>query len=251
MTIKNSETNFKIKSLITAVDRYYTKQVSHFLNPYELQQTTKLLLVRSDLQLQTSGGYPQAQRKRILLCPEYDKVQDDDFAVSLLQINFNSKFVKLDHSQIMGTLLNLGLDRDCFGDIVTDGIHWQFFAMQEFSDLLEREVTRIGHQRVKVSQIPLEKLLLVRDDFVNKNILSSSLRLDNVISNVFGMSRQQVKDLIKHGQVSVNWLRQDNLDYLVMLGDTISVRGFGRVAVMDLLGQSRQKFKLYVKIYRR
>ncbi|UQS82709.1 YlmH/Sll1252 family protein [Bombilactobacillus folatiphilus] len=246
----NSDQLFKLKNLIRAAHTNYSKQVSNFLNPYEQRLAQELLTNMDEFVAKFSGGYPQAQRKRLLIVPPYLEYSSDDLEIQLFQINFNERFVKLHHHQIMGKLLHLGLDEGTFGDIITDGSHWQFFAQKHCTALLEQEVTRIGNFKVSIQPIDRHELLLVKSEYQMVSVNTSSLRIDQLISVVFQLSRQTAKELIHRGEVMVNWQREKRSDYIITVGDSISVHGFGRATLVDLLGHKNQKWQLYLQVYR-
>ncbi|NUG38533.1 RNA-binding protein [Lactobacillus mellis] len=251
-TIIKNKTNQQILALINQVHKYYTPKLSPFLNPAQCFQAQQILAFQAgDCNAYFSGGYAHAERQRLLLAPSFLPVDKADFEIQLFEIEFNHKFVHLKHSQILGTLANLGLDRECFGDIITDGYRWQFWAEKQFQEFLLQEITRIGHNKVKVLPQPTEQLVAVKSDFSNETIISSSLRMDAVIAAAFHRSRKQVKDLIQSGQVFVNWEHQKHSDYLVTIGDSLSCRGWGRLTILDFLGQTRtNKYQLYLRIFR-
>lgn len=249
--VKN-KINQQILTLINQVHKYYVPKLSSFLNPEQLFQAHNILALNaSDCTAYFYGGYSNAERQRLLLVPRYLSVDYFDFEIQLFEIVFNHKFVHLKHSQILGTIANLGLDRKCFGDIITDGYRWQFFAERQFQEFLLQEITRIGHNKVKLQSQSAAQLLTIKSNVSSEKIVSSSLRMDTVIASAFHRSRKQVKDLIQSGKVFVNWENQKRSDYLVTIGDSLSCHGWGRLIILDFLGQTRtNKYMLYLRIFR-
>jgi RNA-binding protein YlmH len=51
---------------------------------------------------------------------------------------------------------------------------------------------------------------------------------------------QIISDLIKSEKVFVNWEMVSNSSKILKAGDTVSVRGYGRIVLTDVGGQSRK-----------
>ncbi|GAE87720.1 S4 domain-containing protein [Acetivibrio straminisolvens] len=61
----------------------------------------------------------------------------------------------------------------------------------------------------------------------------------------FGISRSKIADLIRAERVSVNWETTSSLTKLINEGDTISIRGKGRV-VLEKIGNTTKKDRIHV-----
>ncbi|PWT40979.1 YlmH/Sll1252 family protein, partial [Limosilactobacillus reuteri] len=95
---------------------------------------------------------------------------------------------------------------DTFGDIINDeNGNWQFFIKAELKDYFLEEIDRIGRTKVKLSELPLSKVLVQEDDSEEMTSVAISLRLDAVISVITNLSRSQVKKIIEAGEVKLNW----------------------------------------------
>jgi len=80
----------------------------------------------------------------------------------------------------------------------------------------------------------------------------SSLRLDNLISTVYNISRQRSKQLIESGKVKINWSENLRPDFPLELLDIISVRGFGRIQIQELEGKTKKdKYRLLLGVLRK
>jgi RNA-binding protein YlmH len=66
------------------------------------------------------------------------------------------------------------------------------------------------------------------------------------------MSRQRAKGLIEGDKVKLNWETFAKPDFTVGLMDVVSVRGFGRIQITDLAGQTKKgRIKLAVNVLRK
>ena len=68
----------------------------------------------------------------------------------------------------------------------------------------------------------------------------SSLRLDAIASTGFRLARGKVAALIESGKVQVNWRECTKPDKLLIQGDTVSARGFGKFELTEVGGVTKK-----------
>lgn len=191
------------------------------------------------------GGYPNAERQRALLAPDYFEATPADYELALLAINYPEKFATLDHSHILGTLANAGIARDLFGDILTDGQNWQVVVANSMSTWVQTNVTKIGRIGVRFEPTALDAVITPQNDWEPLQTTVPSLRIDAVVAHVFNISRTRAKSLVEGEKVRLNFATMTRPDVEIGEHDLLSVRGFGRLRVDTLLG-STKKDKLRV-----
>ncbi|MFC6316329.1 RNA-binding protein [Lapidilactobacillus achengensis] len=199
-----------------------------------------------------AGGYNQAERKRVIFAPGYYQPQSEDYRIQLFEIKYPLKFAELSHGKILGTLINSGIDRSQFGDIITDGERWQFFGVASMADFFVEQITKIGSINVRVIPMNAIETVVPANDWVAESLVVSSMRLDTIVADTFNISRQRAKGLIEAQQVQVNWTTVTQPDFQLDLLDMLSVRKFGRVQLRNVLGQTRKAhYKLEIGTLRR
>ncbi|GKQ42843.1 RNA-binding protein S4 [Companilactobacillus sp. RD055328] len=251
---RSEETHFvqRIEEIFQRVEKNNYLELTDFFNMREQYIVENIANRYPDIQVFYEGGYYGSERKRIIIAPDYYQLDNNDFELSIIEIRFNSKFIQLKHSQILGALVHLGIDRDFFGDIITDGKQWQFLVKESMRDFVINNLQKIGNNTVHLSAIEKNKLLLPRDDSDNETITVRSFRLDAIISTVYNVSRQNAKDFITRGKVTINWVKTNKIDHFVSMNDTISVRGYGRVRITEIFGQTQNsKWKMSVNVIRK
>ncbi|OGX77991.1 RNA-binding protein [Exiguobacterium sp. SH3S2] len=235
---------------VRQVEDNYLFKLTDFLDPREQQIVRQLVGKR--LAIYEDGGFPGAERKRLLLTPDYYELDVNDFEVKILQIDYPTKFVDLTHRQVTGTLLNAGLKRQKFGDVVlADGIA-QFATTADAAGFIEMNVDRVGKARVRLSDVPAASILTVPEvKWSDEFGIVSSLRFDAVVSEVLGLSRQKAQALVKHGDCKVNHKAITDASFLLEPDDLVSIRGYGRVKLTAILGSTkREKIKIQYGIIR-
>lgn len=231
------------------VETTYAPKLTDFLDPREQQIIKTIICEHGDVTVSFFGGAENNERKRAILAPDYFHAAHDDFKVTLYEIDYPVKFVTIEHRQVLGSLMSLGLKRGKYGDILFDGDTVQFFATKEISDFIEMELKSIGRAQIRLQELPLEKAITVADSWQDLSVTSSSMRLDTIISSIYPISRQKAQLLIGQGLVKVNWTVIESVSFECGEGDTLSVRGFGRVKIAAIEGKTKKdKWRILAKL---
>jgi RNA-binding protein YlmH len=165
------------------------------------------------------------------------------FKIEPLQKKFSED---LSHRDYLGAILNLGIERCKMGDILVEKDHAILFIHHSLQTFIQDELTRIRHTSVKTNVISVNELQYRPN---TKEILGtvSSLRLDGLLSLVFGSSRSKLVAFIENGKVFVNGKLITSNGYQIKNNDIISVRGLGRFQFKEILSQTK-KGRYYVAL---
>lgn len=208
----------------------------------------------------TYGGYEDAERRMICFFPEntYHVPVLEDFPLSCVIVSpANKRYCDtLSHRDYLGTLMNLGIERDQIGDIlvkkeenaVHELYHSYIFCKKDKVPLLS-EITRIKHTTVTVSEV-LPQDFHWKPSFKEITGSISSLRLDAVIAVITRQSRSRCISLIQENQVYINGrLCTENAKKLKD-GDILSVRGVGKYVLQEPDSISRKgRYHITIKQY--
>ncbi|WP_404427655.1 RNA-binding protein [Ureibacillus chungkukjangi] len=230
------------------VEDRFAPKLTDFLDPRERFIVSSIIGQDNDLQVKTFGGFQEAERQRLFICPSYFEPSSEDFQISFFSINYPSKFVQLKHPDVLGALLSLGIERSKFGDIRIEGDTIQFAAVGEVQDYILANLTSIGKSKVKLEYVKTtDQLITVKEEWFDNTYTVSSMRLDVIVATVVNISRQKSQSLIKAGKVKVNWTVREDTSFEVQEGDVISARGHGRIKVMMTEGRTKKdKIRLQV-----
>ncbi|MBM7692345.1 RNA-binding protein YlmH [Peribacillus deserti] len=223
------------------VKDFYAPKLTDFLDPREIYILNTIIGHDDEIRVYTFGGNETAERKRALLCPSYFSPADDDFHISLFEIAYPKKFVAIEHRQVLGSLMSLGLKREKFGDVLIDGEHVQFLAAEEIESYLTANLEKIGRSSISLKKISFDDIIEVKDSWEEMSLTVSSLRLDALLSSLTKLSRQKAQTLIDQNKVKVNWKPADQSSFELKEGDVISARGFGRFKILSLEGRTKKE----------
>ncbi|MCH4169370.1 MAG: YlmH/Sll1252 family protein [Streptococcaceae bacterium] len=248
---KKNEVTFidQMNEHLIEVEESYTPFLTHFLNPRELWILESLINRYNGLKFRSFGGTINAESQRVVVVPDFMMIEVSDFHLTLLEINYPVKFATLSHSEILGTLLSQGIERFKIGDILTDGTRFQVIVDELIAEFLINQVDRISSLKVRLEKKDFSELITSTDEFVEQGLTVNSLRMDNLISNVYNISRERSKALIERGSVKLNFQVTEKISEEINLLDLISVRGFGRFKLTNINGLSKKgKIKIVAAV---
>ncbi|MCM3759374.1 RNA-binding protein [Alkalihalobacillus oceani] len=215
-------------------------RLTDFLDPRQQKIVESVIGANDDVSLSFSGGHPLAERRRCLLTPPYITPDDDDYQVTLFSIEYPAKFVTLEHRDVLGALMNIGLKREKFGDIYLNDDAVQLLVTSEVANYVQANLATVGKANVKLKEIPVVEHTKPAETWEEATATVSSLRLDVVLAQMYRLSRTKVLPYIEKGLVKVNWKVVDQPSFPVEEGDYISMRSFGRARLKAIEGRTKR-----------
>ena len=239
----------KVRGFCQLVDDRYSPYLTDFLNPREIQIVEELAHYYN-LKFFVSSTLESEEYGRVILAPEYYELDDDDFEIKRLEISYARQFNKLTHPKVLGALINqLGLDHQVFGDIILDEEgRVQFSIASHLASYAIMTITKIGNVSVTLKEVSKDDWISNQEKYSKTFVLLSSMRLDNVLATVLNLSRSNALKLIASGKVKLNYRQVEKADQAVIIGDMISVRGYGRFRLAQQDGFSKSgKAKIVIE----
>ena len=157
---------------------------------------------------------------------------------------------KITHAMILGTLFGLSLCEDTCGDIIFWQNNFYLYTLPSIYPYLKQELTTIGQHKVKIEKVPLTSLTDYKREFLEKKVIVSSLRIDNVISQLIGTSRNKILEKIKNQEIILNneILKKSHIP--LKETDCFSIRKHGKYLFTRIEGKTKKdKFILIIKKY--
>lgn len=223
---------------------------SNFLNPEEINE---LNMHKNELtHYELFGGAPGTERLMARFGNEKELYYSEDFPIDCIKIEpLNKKFAEaLSHRDILGSIMNLSIEREHIGDIVVKDYAAFVFATRKMSDFICENLTRIRHTSVKCEKsefIETDSLFTLEE----RDIIASSLRADCVISAVYNLSRSTADSLFDGKKVFLNSALLENSSKPLKPSDTVSVRGFGKFIFSEETSTTKKgRLKLKISIYK-
>lgn len=232
----------KIRDKIRAFERNEIVSNTNFLTPAELSEA---LIILRGYDFSVLGGFEEAERKIIVVGNENADISE---FCSVIRITTNSG-KKLLHRDVLGGILGLGIKREMIGDILVSDSFCDVVIMREMLEYILNNLDLVGREKVIACEINFDSLSKMNKERTERNINVASLRIDAVVSVVFGVSREESSKLVSLEKVLINFLPCKNNSKLLSMGDLISVRGYGRFRVLEILGKtSKGRLKLKIEL---
>jgi len=246
---RNEEHSFidKVLEWKEIVEIQYRMKLTDFLDPREQFIIKSIIGHHGEVKVQFFGGSEHVERKRAILYPEYITPEIEDYQISVFEVHYPKKFVSLEHRQVLGALMSIGLKRGKYGDILIKDDTVQIIVANEVESFVKLQFNEVGRQSVSLQPVPFNQIVKTNESLEEKSTTISSLRLDAVCSAIYNLSRQKTKTFIENGFVKVNWKKIEDPAFEVFVEDLISIRGYGRAKVLDIEGKTK-KDKWKVKV---
>ncbi|HEX3044373.1 MAG TPA: YlmH/Sll1252 family protein [Bacillota bacterium] len=212
-----------------------------FLDPTLREEAQAILGWIKGSRFNAFGGYPNAERRRLVIYPDYYIAQTIEPDLAYLAVTVNQHQPgELNHRDYLGALMNLGIKREKVGDLLVTEEGCQVILAPELVEFVKLNLTKIGNHKVTVAAIEPEQLNIpnLREKILRSTV--ASLRLDAIAALGFGESRTKMVKEIKSNRVKVNWKQVLDPDFDLNPGDVISIRGRGRVIFKEVSGQSKK-----------
>lgn len=241
---RNAEERVFLARCIDHINTVTQKEISvltDFLDPGQRGLLEDVSRSFGILELMAWGGYPEAERCRVLITAVHDAGFEPDFQIQVLQVVPLSKEAELNHRDYLGALVGLGINRDVIGDIspLKKG-GMAVFVTREMAWFLVQNLNRVGRYSVSVEVSELNKVLLKPRQSEKRVVTVAGLRLDALVSRAFNLSRSESASLVRQGRVYHNWRQQLNSSADVSAGDIISCRGYGKFRLLEDTGPTKR-----------
>lgn len=196
------------------INRLYQDGFTFFLNSEELKKIT------NHLKKNTYNIYrPYLDAEKCLL---YTK---DIPSIILFEIETP---IMLRHQDILGTLFSLQIDEHLFGDIIIWNNKYYFYTFRYMQSFFEIELRKIRNANINLSEKDIKIINDFKPNFEIIKIISSSLRIDSIISKIIHTNRDSVKDLINDKKITYNYELLKDGRKNIRQNDTFSIRKFGK-----------------------
>ncbi|MDI3256161.1 MAG: YlmH/Sll1252 family protein [Kyrpidia sp.] len=184
------------------------------------------------------GGYPEAERARLWIAPEPLVPREDDWELGFVRVR--ARGASWSHGDVLGSLLGLGIRREKIGDLSVAPEEARCIVTEEMTAFLCVHWRKIGRFSVHPEAIADRDFVPPEMSWREERVSVASLRLDAVLHEALHWPRQKAADWIKKGMVQVNWAVCGEVSREVAAGDTLSVRGVGRLRIAGVEGRSRR-----------
>ena len=233
------------EAAVRMVDLAYQAQKNHkyklsaFLSPYEQEIAGTISNSIDDIKVDFDGGYVGAERQRAAFCHN-EFAGTPAFEIAVIKAEWNGEFARLSHSDVLGSIMSLGIDREHIGDIIATKESAKILVDKKMAEYFTANLTQIGGTTVKTSIDELTSIAPKEERCKEIRATVASLRVDSIAAAGFGMSRSKAAVEIEAEKVKLNWQSVKNASQSVKEGDVLSMRGRGRLEVAEIRGLTKK-----------
>lgn len=230
---------------IEMVEKKNKIESTEFLDMAQIELVQKFINKIKIENYMSYGGFEEAERKIFVFYPEkFNSIVVERQLANIVQIirielpdDLKGKYT---HRDYLGAVIKLGLKREKVGDIIVDNDGADIIVEKDITKFLVENLgslTRFAKSKITVENI--DDLRQVEIKKQELEIIVSSLRLDNVISELARCSRNKALEIINMERVFINFQNETKKTKQIKTGDMITIRGKGRFYIKELIGQTR------------
>lgn len=222
-----------------------------FLNISEINIAKKFLIENKIKNYIFFGGKIEADRQILIFYPE-------KFSVDMVEKNFEKILevieiklpnnIQYEHREFLSGIMKLGIKREKFGDILVREYGADIISLSEVTNYLIsglKDLTRFRKSEIRAKNI--NELKDIELEFENINIIVSSIRLDNFVSELAKCSRSKAEILIEEGKVFINSINEFKPAKKINKNDIITIRGRGKF-IFDNIEKETKKGKFLINL---
>ncbi len=255
---KDNENKLLVAKVIDKYDFCKTRNkitYTDFLTFSEIAIIKKMLTEEKVNNWIIYGGRENADRNIVIFFPE-------KFSLEMIEKNYNKiveviriklpNNIRYEHREFLSGIMKLGIKREKFGDILVTNSGADIISLCEVSNYLLEELKDLT--RFKKSIITLENIdniEMIENEFENLNIIVSSIRLDNFVSELAKCSRTRALEIMEEGRVFLNSINEFKASKKIEINDIITIRGKGKFIFDGIEKQTRSgKLLLNIRKYK-
>ena len=228
-------------------EKRYMQTSTGFLN--ERQQDILLTEFKNTDRAQVffCGGYQNAERRMLVFVPEYSELEENEL-IGAIRCSYYKDY-ELIHRDFLGALMGLGIERETVGDIIVDkkNCFADIVVKKDILPFLLSDFVSAGRAKLKVAELPLERLSEREIETVTITDTVHSPRIDAIVACGFGLSRENATNLVKSGSVYLNRSLVTEPDKNVEDDSLINAIGYGKFKVF-VTGNTSKKGRTFIKI---
>ena len=250
MVKEDSILKARLKDLATKAYKQNVYTYSSFLNLAELAILDEIKDDIKFIDYETFGGANDNERRMVGFGSERMFGYKGQWPIAVICVAPSlDKFAKpLEHRDLLGALMNLGIERNVLGDILVKGKRGYVFVQENMAPYIADKLTRVNHTHVKCTMLDeIEVSEELKPQFEEVDCIVASPRFDAIIAALTRESRNAVIGLFQGQKVSLNGRICERNSMNLKPDDVFSVRGYGKYIYVGEERETR-KGRIYIKV---
>lgn len=207
-------------------DKLFTNGYTYFLKPTD-QMELKGKLKKEEYNIY----YPTKDSEKVIF---YTNKEPE---ISLYEIKTNND---LRHQDILGSLFNLGIEENTFGDIIINDNHYYVFILNLVEGYILSNFNKVGKYNITLEKKDINLLKDYERSYEKLEFVVTSTRIDTVISRLVKGNRNTIKDLIKDKDILLNYKYLKDNSYKLKENDIFSIRKYGKYKFIGVINTTKK-----------
>lgn len=248
---KKAEEKLLISKFLDKIDLSRKKnkiETTDFLNEIEQNIIRNVINLIKFENYEFYGGTENSDRKIIIIYPEKmkDLFKNNKFKYDTLLSVFRilvdtTNTLTYSHSVYLGGIIKLGLKREKIGDILINDEGADIIVKKESEKFLYANLNSLTRFKdANISIITLREIVNVEKSFQDIKIITSSLRLDNIVSELAKTSRNGANQILEQNRVFVNYENETKSTKQIKEKDVVTIRGKGKFIIDEIAGNTKK-----------
>lgn len=155
------------------------------------------------------------------------------------------------HRDYLSGIMKLGIKREKIGDILVFEDGADVVCSNEISKYILNNLQQLTRfSKAKIEQLNISEIRKPDIRKEKKRITVSSLRIDNIVSELANCSRNEATKILENQRVMVNYETETRNSKIINEKDVIVIRGKGKFEIFEILGETKKgKIALNVEHY--
>lgn len=196
------------------------------------------------------GGCEDSDRCRLYFLPEGEETLEELLSLAstnpeildlkVIRLTRDKGGRELTHRDYLGSLMSLGITREKVGDIFVNEDGADIIVCAEIAEYILNNLSSAGRTKLEGKILSISDLRPVEANIELESTSVASLRLDGVLSQVFGIPRTSAQMAIKGGIVFVNDTEATKSDMKIQPETKLVIRGKGKAYLKEAKGKTRK-----------
>ena len=236
----------ELEALIAAAEqglRSWEPVWTDFMDGGLREEAEQRLAALAELDLASWGGFPGAERRRLLLQRRETALAANALPSGLLGLEISGNFL-FDQAERADFRSGLRL-AERHGQRCDRGA--QAIVTASLAAALDGLGASVRSVEVRLEVRPLEQLQLPAERQPRRfQTVEASLRLDAVASAGFGLARNRMVEKIRQGKVRLNWQPISSPSRLLQKGDRVQLEGRGELRIEAVEPTKRERWRIAI-----
>lgn len=220
---------------------------TNFLSPADLEVFFQMKGELDFVDYRLFGGREYCDRVIIGFGSEKSTGYIQDFPISVIKLApLMDKFSEpISHRDVLGALMNLGIEREMIGDIIVKQSEKSgmaniafVYCVSSIAEYIVENLSRIKHTTIRADVCTDVPELSV--SFEEFSLIAASPRMDAVVAGITRLSRSRALELFREKKIFLNNRVCENNSYMLKEKDVISIRGYGKFSLKSIGGETRK-----------